>query len=131
MRCKDCGATLHHEMEKALSGESQGVLIDESGAWVCEETGQEHKPGPFQLTAKEAIDLGIFAVNTWMHPDASTPLDIERLERLAEDATTVLAEIREWVIAQGEDFENRLDQDREVVVPLDQDTTTAEEAPHE
>ncbi len=52
--CKDCGARIVQQDEKALSGEHQTVLADFEGNWVCPVTGNEHVPGepsrPVQVT---------------------------------------------------------------------------------
>jgi hypothetical protein len=44
-RCKDCGARIVTQEEKALSGEVQEVWADHEGDWVCPVTGNEHEPG--------------------------------------------------------------------------------------
>jgi len=44
--CKDCGARIVTQEEKALSGEVQEVWADvRTGEWVCSKTGDEHVPG--------------------------------------------------------------------------------------
>jgi hypothetical protein len=45
IRCRDCEHPLHHRPEKALSGETQMVWADQHDSWVCDETGNEHRPG--------------------------------------------------------------------------------------
>jgi hypothetical protein len=45
IRCRDCEHPLHHRPEKALSGETQMVWADQHDVWVCNETGNEHRPG--------------------------------------------------------------------------------------
>lgn len=103
--CGKCGRQILQQPEKALAdGEIQIVWKDEDGAWVCKADGEEHLPGDFVLDPVEAISYGIFAINTLMSPDASSVEDFERLEQNAERATKVLADLREWVIAQGEDL---------------------------
>lgn len=42
----------------------------------------------------EALSFAIFAINTWLHPDASDPADIERLEERADDVITTLDRLR-------------------------------------
>jgi hypothetical protein len=44
-RCLDCGLAVVQRPEKALSGEWAMVWADvDTGAWVCAETGNEHRP---------------------------------------------------------------------------------------
>jgi len=59
---------------------------------------EPEEPTPEMLTYKEALDLAIFAINTLMHPDASEPEDIDRLERMSESVVMTLADIREAVV---------------------------------
>jgi hypothetical protein len=43
--CKDCTRLIRQGSEKAIgSGEWETVLVDETGAWVCPTTGDEHAP---------------------------------------------------------------------------------------
>lgn len=44
--CKDCGATLHQQEEKALDGTFALVWANSEGRWVCAQTGDEHTPAP-------------------------------------------------------------------------------------
>lgn len=43
----------------------------------------------------EALSFAIFAINTFMHPEASDQADVERLEERAEDVIDVLVRLRE------------------------------------
>ena len=43
--CRDCDHLLSQRPEKALSGETQMVWADEFDSWVCDVTGNEHRPG--------------------------------------------------------------------------------------
>lgn len=55
-------------------------------------------PGPDvdePVTDEMALTLGIFAINTWMDPRASSRADIEVLERRAREITHALAALRE------------------------------------
>ncbi|MBU6147788.1 MAG: hypothetical protein KGP10_06415 [Actinomycetales bacterium] len=55
-------------------------------------------PGPDvdePMTYEMALTLGIFAINTWLEPQASTQADIESLERRAREVTHALAALRE------------------------------------
>lgn len=105
-KCSTCGAEIEQRPEKALDGEIQIVWADYDGkqGWVCPETLEAHKPGQFVMAPAQAINLAIFAINTWMHPDASSVEDIDRLERLSDQTIEILTGLREWVIAQGEDL---------------------------
>lgn len=53
--CKDCGAKLHQAAEKAIGdGVYAVVWTDETGSWICPETGDEHAPSdeavrPFEV----------------------------------------------------------------------------------
>ncbi|MEO6159047.1 MAG: hypothetical protein ABIQ39_15630 [Ilumatobacteraceae bacterium] len=51
-----------------------------------------------------ALNHAIFAINTLLHPDASSADDVEEFESAAAGAIETLAKVREWVIAQGDDF---------------------------
>lgn len=61
------------------------------------------------LSPAEALDYAILNINTDLAPDATSALDKEWLEENAEKALVTLNRIREWVIAQGEDFVLDLD----------------------
>jgi hypothetical protein len=45
LRCRDCEHPLHQMAEKALSGEYAMVWADQDDDWVCDVTGDEHRPG--------------------------------------------------------------------------------------
>lgn len=60
------------------------------------------------MPPKEALDFAIFAIRTWQEPSASDAKDVTALEENAERVVDMLAKLREWVIAQGEDFDARL-----------------------
>lgn len=47
------------------------------------------------MTDELALTLGIFAINTWLEPKASSRADIEVLERRAREITHALAALRE------------------------------------
>lgn len=42
--CADCEKPIEAKQEKALSGEVATVYGDPSGSWVCDVTGDEHRP---------------------------------------------------------------------------------------
>ena len=46
--CRNCGRAVHQTIEKALEGEPREALVwaDDSGGWVCERTGDEHRADP-------------------------------------------------------------------------------------
>lgn len=46
------------------------------------------------VNRKEALDGAIFAINTWMHPDASEQTDIDWMEEHADEIIEVLAKLR-------------------------------------
>jgi len=46
---------------------------------------------------KEALDMAIFAINTLMHPDASSDEDVARLELHAEEIIDTLVDMRSTV----------------------------------
>ena len=59
---------------------------------------------PEPLTPKRALDMAIFAINTWLFPDASTQEDMNTLDKEGEAAILTLVEIRsryETESAQG------------------------------
>jgi hypothetical protein len=44
MRCADCSVVLHQQTEKAIAdGQLATVWADDTGAWVCRVTGNEHR----------------------------------------------------------------------------------------
>ncbi len=47
------------------------------------------------MSDKRALDLAIFAINTWIEPSASCQSDLDDLDREAEAAVAHLAGIRE------------------------------------
>lgn len=53
---------------------------------------EEQEPKP--LSPKRALDLAIFALNTGLHPDASSAEDLATLDRDSEAAILTLVEIR-------------------------------------
>jgi hypothetical protein len=46
------------------------------------------------MTSEEAISLGILALNTLQHPDATSDADFSEMDDKAEEAIGVLAEVR-------------------------------------
>jgi hypothetical protein len=50
-----------------------------------------------QLSYREALDYALFAVNTWMHPDASDGRDIIALEANSDAVIATLVDIRDVV----------------------------------
>jgi hypothetical protein len=52
---------------------------------------------PVQMSYKEALDMAIFAINSWMHPDASSDVDLDDLEARADDVIATLVDMRETV----------------------------------
>lgn len=59
------------------------AFIDEEGDWGAEDDKDD-----------EAIDYAIFAINTLLHPEASSDEDVERLESRAEEVVRRLASLR-------------------------------------
>ena len=47
------------------------------------------------MTEKEALGLAIFALNTLLYPDASSPLDSVRLDKDADEALAILVRLRD------------------------------------
>jgi hypothetical protein len=56
---------------------------------------------PVQLPYKDALDLAIFCLNTFMHPDASSDEDVARLELHSDDVIATLVDLREVVKGDG------------------------------
>jgi hypothetical protein len=50
-----------------------------------------------QMSYKDALDYAIFAINTFMHPDASDGKDVMDLELKSDDVIATLADMREVV----------------------------------
>lgn len=48
-----------------------------------------------EIDERRALDGGIFAVNTWLHPAASSDEDVAWLEEYADQITTVLDAMRD------------------------------------
>lgn len=48
-----------------------------------------------EITIREALDGGIFAINTWLHPQASADRDVDWLENNAEAVVDRLHTLRE------------------------------------
>jgi hypothetical protein len=46
------------------------------------------------MTPDEALDYAIFAINTFMHPDASDGKDVADLEEKSDEVIEVLADMR-------------------------------------
>jgi hypothetical protein len=72
--------------EKALSGEVQMVWADDSGGWVCERTGDEHKA---------AHDLTPFEVEFTVVVHVLAPNDDEAYTK-AEAFATEAAATKAW-----------------------------------
>lgn len=106
--CSKCGASIAQEQEKALDGNVATVWTS-LGGWICLVDGNEHSPGEFTMTATRALDLAIFAINTFLHSSASSDEDCQTLDDEGEAAVSFLAEIREkwvpYVHAQGDDLD--------------------------
>jgi hypothetical protein len=52
-------------------------------------------PEPVLMAYEDALSMAIFAINTLMHPDASDPVDIDRLEAQSDDVLATLVDIRQ------------------------------------
>lgn len=164
--CKDCGHPIAHVFDKALDGTLALVWMDSTGDWICEPTGDEHRPDSPDSTyqrdldfategmsasellvdsvfndvvsdveasghsrvrverdlrawveeegeepetpmdPEEALTYAILAINDAAEPQATSGNDRLYLEFNSERALAMLVEIREWVIAQGDDFIN-------------------------
>lgn len=93
---------------------------DEAAAFI--ESLPDHLEGRYSLdgpsddaaepiTESIALDYAIFAINTWMHPDASNPLDVEALEQNEAAVITVLAGMRRRLQdPYGEELDSVLEQ---------------------
>ncbi len=68
---------------------------------VEDEEGEESPMDP-----EEALTYAILAINDAAEPQATSGNDRLYLEFNSERALAMLVEIREWVIAQGDDFIN-------------------------
>lgn len=56
---------------------------------------------PQMMPYKDALDLAIFCINTFMHPDGSAPADVASLEMAADDVILTLADLRVAVSEMG------------------------------
>lgn len=70
------------------------------------EDDEEEEDGEPVTDPVEALSLGILALNTFASPDATSPEDFAYMDARLSGAAALLCEIREWVIAQGDDFIN-------------------------
>lgn len=62
-----------------------------------DEEPEEEETPTAQMPYKQALDMAIFAINTLMHPDASTDEDVARLESHAAEIVETLVDIRSTV----------------------------------
>ena len=86
-----------------------GSLDDGEGYdGLCGTCADAAENGP-AMDPEEAVTLGIFAINTFLEPTASSAEDCRYLDENAQRALTMLVRVREWMIAQGEDFIESLD----------------------
>ncbi len=73
--------------------------------WIeAGEDDDEEDEGEPVTDPVEALNLGILALNTFYAPDATSAEDFAFMDARLRGAAKMLAEVREWVIAQGEDF---------------------------
>lgn len=79
-------------------GHSRTRIERDLRAWI-EDEGAETLMAPL-----EALTYAILAINTAEAPDATSAEDLRYLDDNAERALHMLDKIRDWVIAQGEDF---------------------------
>ena len=109
-KCKDCGADIWQQPDKALDGTYAVVWMSaQDGGWICRETGDEHVPAEDDdaetpMDPAEALTYAILAINTDQAPDATSGNDLLYLECNAERAIAALDRIRDFVIASGEDL---------------------------
>jgi hypothetical protein len=61
--------------------------------WAAEED-KVSTPRTGDMTMGEALNYAIFAINTFMHPDASEPSDVDALEAHSDDVIEALVELR-------------------------------------
>jgi hypothetical protein len=110
-RCKDCGAKIYQQLEKAIGDGTWAVVwTGERGDWTCERTGNEHEPGEpatrlvdviYHVPVLCRVDLAtdtivkviedvesIDPTGTWATPDESsiTEHDFERAQEIADGA---------------------------------------------
>lgn len=92
-----------------VCSECGGALDDGEGYdGLCGTCADAAENGP-AMDPEEAVTLGIFAINTFLEPTASSAEDCRYLDENAQRALTMLVRVREWMIAQGEDFIESLD----------------------
>ncbi len=84
------------------SGHSRVRVERDLRAWVEEEGEEPETP----MDPEEALTYAILAINDAAEPQATSGNDRLYLEFNSERALAMLVEIREWVIAQGDDFIN-------------------------
>ena len=62
---------------------------------------EDDERDPVLLPYKDALTMAIFCINTFMHPDASSPEDVDRLEDKSDDVIATLVDIRNTVKELG------------------------------
>jgi hypothetical protein len=62
---------------------------------------EEEEREPVQMSYKEALDYAIFAINTIMHPDATSDEDFYRLDAESDNVIATLVDLREAVQGDG------------------------------
>jgi len=99
--CLDCGRHIRLGSEKALSGETQMVWVANDGGWVCDKTGNEHRP-----TSRVAAEPGGFIVVEGNPVDGFVFHGIPAFEDAEEAVTWAERECtREWWVAPLQDVE--------------------------
>jgi hypothetical protein len=79
-----------------LNGRSQIIHVAEFEPDADDEDGDDVTE---QMSYKDALDYAIFAINTFMYPDASDGKDVMDLELKSDDVIATLVDMRE--IVQG------------------------------
>jgi hypothetical protein len=62
---------------------------------------EDEEREPVQMPYERALSMAIFAINTLMHPDASSAEDVDRLEAESDDVIATLVDLREAVRGDG------------------------------
>lgn len=97
MICKNCAAVIDVTARRAANRAWSFGWVDASGSRVCMETGSAHAiafdGAPVTVSRANALAYARLAVNTLMHPDATSPIDFALLDRIGEQVAETLSDM--------------------------------------
>ena len=87
---------VQHARDLAETVEGLDEWLSKDGFLPSDWAADEDKPSArtSDMPMGQALNLAIFCINTFMHPDASDPKDVDELEARSDEVIEALVELR-------------------------------------